>query len=100
MQGQNRAGPTERIAEKDHAPDRTRRITQLAEIERDPALKEDDGHGQGDHRTQIVTENSARVHQGRAGCKGPDWSQDQPSPHHQHDGRPAQAPGQPLGGNT
>ena len=100
MQRHGRTGPTQGEAQEDDPPHGTGRITELSEIQRDPAFEQDNSHCQGNHGTQIATEAGLRIKQRRTGSQRDSRPQDQTGPHHQHDGWPAQAPGEPLGGNT
>lgn len=67
VQGQGGEQPVEGHAEKHQPPDRLHHPAQLAEIQRDSALKQDHADRQRDHRAQIAAEALFRVEQGLAG---------------------------------
>ena len=91
---QGRGQPAQRRTDIDQPSHRWPRIGKLLEAQRQPALEQDHRHRQRDHRRDQVADITRRHEDARH------RPEDQPRAQHQHDGRQAESPGQPLRGNA
>ena len=94
VSGKGGHAPGHRSGIHNYASDSSRGLTDLLEIQRQPAFKQDDGHSDRDHRPVDGAEIFRRVEKagGRTG--------DEAGCQQQHDGRQLQPPGKPLRGNA
>jgi hypothetical protein len=94
MGGKRRHAPGQRSGIHDDAADGGRGFADLLEVERQPAFKQDDRHGDRDHRPVDRAEISRRIE------KAGRWACDEAGRQQQHDSGKLQPPGKPLRGNA